>query len=160
MPPLRTTQTQPVNSTWSSNQPQPPQKKRHSLTRGLKKAYALSQKNTLTKVATGIALGAVGSALGADLGGIVDGLDALGFGDDSIDGGTDGPDAPALDTTDADNQGLSNSSAPAGGNPDFSNLQNGSAETTEWMQQKTWENVQLPNLAGPSITPAMLNPTI
>lgn len=160
MPPLRTAQTQPAPPPRSISQPVSPQKKRHSLTKGLKKAYALSQKNTLTKIATGIALGTVGAAVGADLSGVVEGLDALGFGDGDVGVGVDGTDASAFDTSDTADQALGNPDTSASGNQDFSGLQNGSAETTNWMAQQTWQHVDLPNLAGPTLTPAMLNPTI
>lgn len=126
----------------------------------------MSQKNVFTKVATGLAFGVVGAAIGADLSGITDGLDASGFGDGGVGGGgnADFSDTSAYNgTADAGSQGPSAPSGPdvsASNNQDFSGLQNGSTETTNYMQQQYYQHVQLPNLAGPSMTPAMLNPTI
>lgn len=116
----------------------------------------MSQKNTFTKVATVVAIGTVSMALGADLSGIVDGFGAPDFGG----GGIDGSNGVTFDSAGANGEELGNLDTSTGSNGDFSSLQNGSAQTTEWMQQQYWQHVQLPNLAGPTVTPAMLNPTM
>lgn len=148
---LRKIQTQPMGTTPAGYSTRPPQKKRHSITGGLKKAYAMSQKNAYTKFATAVAVGTVGVAIGTDLSGILDGLDAFDFDSSSADGANTGSDFTGNDQVPS-GSGLSSS-----GNMNPSDLPNGSAQATEWMQQQTWQNVTLPNAAGPSFTPAMMS---
>lgn len=115
----------------------------------------MTQKNALTKVATVIAVGTVSAVVGADLTGLVAGIDAINLGG----GDLDAPTAVDVDTgIDNQDSGDTGTSAP-GNTQDFSDLQNGSAETTAWMQQQYLQHITLPYLAGPTMTPAMMDPT-
>ena len=106
-------------------------------------------------------LGGGGGGDGAMSGTLDGGIDQD-TGDFSGDGGGDATTAPgAVDAQDDADLGQGQDPGPVQQQQrDFANLQKGSAETTAWIQQQTWQNETLPNLAGPTMTPAMMNATV
>ena len=151
----------------------PPQKQaqdphnRRSAGSSLKTLYAKTQKNKYTRFATKLAIGTLtASILGADLTDLADGFDGMDIGDsadvgaDDV-GGYDGSGGDGFDgTTDGDGGAGygDNDAAPAadqlqpdtsaGAGASAAGLPSNPADTTAWMQQQTWQNVTLPQLAG------------
>ena len=152
-------------------QAQDPHKSRPSGS-SLKTLYAKTQKNKYTRFATKLAVGTLtASILGADLSDLADGFDGMDIGD-SADvgagdvGGYDGSGGDGFDGTTYGDSGAGYGdydTAPAVDQPQpdtdagtsAGGLPSNPADTTTWMEQQTWQNVTLPQLAG-APSPALL----